>query len=182
MREPAERRVGCQILVARSAILKAGLEVYAHRGQSSTEADIHDDAAAGGPRPSMPRPAGAPPGLMGQSGPPSFGGAPQAAPQQQQNTQPPSMRQPSGPPQFGAPPQRPPMTPNSAIPGPPGFGEPLHVTCTAAAFCIAYPLDRQQWNAFGLYQHSAASPASSTVACTLCGRPWRSPASVAALP
>ena len=182
MREPAERRVGCQILVARSAILKAGLEVYAHCGQSSTEADIHDDAAAGGPRPSMPRPAGAPPGLMGHSGPPSFGGAPQAAPQQQQYGQPPAMRQPSGPPQFGAPPQRPPMTPNSAIPGPPGFGEPLHVTCTAAVFCIAYPLDRRQWNAFGLYQHSAASPASSTVACTLCGRPWRSPASVAALP
>ena len=80
----------------------------------------------------MPRPAGPPPGLMGQSGPPSFGGAPQAAPQQQQYGQPPAMRQPSGPPQFGAPPQRPPMTPNSAIPGPPGFGEPSHVTCTAA--------------------------------------------------
>ncbi|CAK0784355.1 hypothetical protein CVIRNUC_007559 [Coccomyxa viridis] len=78
----------------------------------------------GGPRPSMPRPAGTPPGLMGHSGPPSFGVAPQAAPQQQQYGQPPAMRQPSGPPQFGAPPQRPPMTPNSAIPGPPGFGDP----------------------------------------------------------
>ena len=41
----------------------------------------------------------------------------------QQYGQPPAMRQPAGPPQFGGPSQRPPMTPNSAVAGPPGFGE-----------------------------------------------------------
>ena len=63
------------------------------------------------------------PGPVGPGqGVPNLGGGPPGMPPQQYG-QPPAMRQPAGPPQFGGPPQRPPLTPNSAVAGPPGFGE-----------------------------------------------------------
>ncbi len=91
------------------------------------------------------------PGPVGPGqGAPNLGGGPPGMPPQQYG-QPPAMRQPAGPPQFGGPPQRPPMTPNSAVAGPPGFGEGQLLRCKfPPGICVrigtpAGIFDRGKW-------------------------------------